>query len=396
MTRLASTGRAAAALALLLGTGMFLATSAAAEAPAAVGSQVRTPVLVAVGLEVQFPEFSFAGEPLKITVHVSGQAGPVTGTVRLVNADTNETWLEDVALDADGNASVTKTLEAGTYTMFASYSGDSTYPSISTRTPLPQYVVEPRGGETGLPPIVSPGLTGTPQIVVPTELTAAAGAQASFQVSFPGPLWPVAPLTVREGSTVLATAESIGDYEFVTVTLPVLAPGTHVLTVSTPASDGVEATENTITLVVAGEAPSTSAPTASVTSSGKALSPGATTTLVSSGNLPGETVSFYLHSDPILLGTAVADVQGVARLTVTLPADVPAGEHHVVTIGATSGTQSQIAVTLAAATPTASSTLPVTGSNGRSLAAVATTLVLAGASLVLVRRRVLGNARPNA
>ncbi|WPF82746.1 Ig-like domain repeat protein [Sanguibacter sp. 4.1] len=79
------------------------------------------------------------------------------------------------------------------------------------------------------------------------------------------------------------------------------------------------------------------------------LPAGGTITLVARDFLPGETVSFYLHSDPIFLGTAVADANGVATLVVAIPAGAPAGEHHVRATGATSLRTAEIPVTVTAA-----------------------------------------------
>lgn len=48
---------------------------------------------------------------------------------------------------------------------------------------------------------------------------------------------------------------------------------------------------------------------------------------------PGSTVTFTLRSDPVELGTATADDDGVATLVFDLPAGTELGEHEIVTDG---------------------------------------------------------------
>lgn len=50
---------------------------------------------------------------------------------------------------------------------------------------------------------------------------------------------------------------------------------------------------------------------------------------------PGHEVRFELHSDPVVLGTVVADNNGVATLTTSIPKDTPAGAHEIVAIDTT-------------------------------------------------------------
>ncbi|WP_217176939.1 glycoside hydrolase domain-containing protein [Streptomyces sp. AC495_CC817] len=59
------------------------------------------------------------------------------------------------------------------------------------------------------------------------------------------------------------------------------------------------------------------------------LTVGAAATATVTGLEPGSTASFELHSDPVSLGTAIADAQGTARLTFTVPA-IDAGAHELV------------------------------------------------------------------
>jgi hypothetical protein len=113
--------------------------------------------------------------------------------------------------------------------------------------------------------------------------------------------------------------------------------------------------------------------------------------LVAEGFEPGETVAFYLHSEPVFLGTAVAGADGSARLTVTIPADVPAGAHTVYATGGTSGRWATLAVELAvpAAAPAATPAdeLATTGASGGLAAAAAWALLFVGGGLVVLARR---------
>lgn len=114
--------------------------------------------------------------------------------------------------------------------------------------------------------------------------------------------------------------------------------------------------------------------------------------LVARDFLPGETVVFYLHSTPVLLGSAVADANGVATLRVTLPADAAPGSHHVQATGGTSGRVAEIPLTIVAPKAAASdgaapAALAVTGSSARDMVVVQALLLVSGAGLLLLRRR---------
>ena len=66
---------------------------------------------------------------------------------------------------------------------------------------------------------------------------------------------------------------------------------------------------------------------------------GGSVTVSGSGYLPGDTLEFWLHSTPVLLGTVTA-TNGSFTSTVVIPADTPAGPHHFEVLGAHSGSQS--------------------------------------------------------
>ena len=73
--------------------------------------------------------------------------------------------------------------------------------------------------------------------------------------------------------------------------------------------------------------------------------PGQLMNIGAAGFAPGEKVRFELHSDPLVLGVAEADVNGVARLNnVMLDKAVKAGVHEVVAYGETTGYEVDVPV----------------------------------------------------
>lgn len=70
--------------------------------------------------------------------------------------------------------------------------------------------------------------------------------------------------------------------------------------------------------------------------------------------LAGAEAEFYLHSDPIFLGTASADAAGVIEATFPLPAAVTAGEHTIVVVGfGADGEETTLAQSLTVVVPMA-------------------------------------------
>jgi LPXTG-motif cell wall-anchored protein len=110
---------------------------------------------------------------------------------------------------------------------------------------------------------------------------------------------------------------------------------------------------------------------------------------------PGENVRADGASVPVFLGSTIASASGRATVHFTIPADFPAGLHHLIMTGQTSGHTviQAFTVTAAGASAPASSSssgssLPFTGGNDvwqMTLAGVV--LVGVGGSLLVVRRR---------
>lgn len=121
---------------------------------------------------------------------------------------------------------------------------------------------------------------------------------------------------------------------------------------------------------------------------------------------PGSTATFTLHSDPVVLGTAVVGVDGTVSLTAKVPANVPAGAHTVVItglgtdgetvevslavkVGGSNATAGGQATSSAAASTTAPATggLAHTGAAGVLLGGLAMALLLGGLVLFGASRR---------
>ncbi|WP_454050481.1 hypothetical protein [Cellulomonas sp. Marseille-Q8402] len=269
--------------------------------------------------------------------------------------------------------------------------GPVTIQAAPVTDPGPGTPVDPgTPGTPGTP--VDPG-TPAPAPVVPTVsappvVTVPVATPATLDVTVGGSPLP-REYVVREGDTVLSGGQLALD-GIIRLVLPVLAPGTHAITVDLPATSGTAATSATFQVVVTGEpVRAGGSPTATLATPKAAAAPGQRMELVAEGFDAGETVAFYLHSDPVFLGTAVAGADGVARLLATVPADVPAGAHTVYATGGTSGRWATLPIELAvpAATAAADGRLAVTGSPAGVLLAGASLLLLTGGGLLVVRRR---------
>ncbi|MET0435586.1 MAG: Ig-like domain repeat protein [Cellulomonas sp.] len=348
-----------------------------------------------------------AGADATVTISVKGPAkGPqVTGPVDLyVHGNGYSQPLTGQSLQNGVATYRIPNLPAGSYELTASYTGDQMWArsfSILTASFGGYTFAQGEGTLKVLPAAAT--------VTAPATLTVPVAMRSTFdaKVSVPGSVLPGS-WTLREGTTVLSHGAT-HDGRFA-VTVPVLTAGTHTLVLEVPATKLSAAGSATITVTVVGEPVRTgTTPSAALDTPKAATAPGQQMELVAEGFQPGETVAFYLHSDPVFLGTAVADANGVARLMATVPGDVPTGAHTVYATGGTTGRWATLAVQLAvpvptevtpvsapvaaapaAVTPAATGTgeLAVTGSEGGALGLAAAFLVAVGGALVLVTRRV--------
>lgn len=338
------------------------------------------------------------GADATVPVTVAGpKGGPVpAGSVQVTLTPPSggaPVVLDAVALGAKGTASVVVPgLGLGRWTATATYAPVSDQHAYARAASGSAGPYRPATG-TGAVTVAKPAAV----VAAPERVDVPVATPGTFEVAVGGAPLPTT-WTVREGHTVLVQGDVPADGR-IRVVLPVLAPGAHTLVVSLPETSAAAAATRTVTVVVGGEPARVGAlPTATLETPKAATAPGQQMQLVAEGFQPGETVAFYLHSDPVFLGTAVAGADGVARLLADIPADVPAGEHTVIATGGTSGRWATLPVELAvpgastpAATAAPSATSPelaATGAQAGLVMAGAWLMLLAGGALVLVARRV--------
>ena len=129
------------------------------------------------------------------------------------------------------------------------------------------------------------------------------------------------------------------------------------------------------------------------------MAPGEELTITGSNFKPGSTATFTLHSDPIVLGTAIANSEGIVSLKVTLPSTVTPGVHTVIITGLGSNgeaAEASVKLTVVAAASSTSSTqagnsnnddLASTGAGTTPFLLGGLLLVVAGAFTLISRRK---------
>jgi hypothetical protein len=358
------------------------------------------------------------GQEATVTVSVAGPQGAVTpaGTAKisLTSRATGEVrTFHGVELDHGVATFAVPGLSVGLWDVTAWYQPQQVWSFASLGSGAISFqseYVEAEGHGTVDVRRATAVLTAPTQLSVPVATRAVVQAQVTAKGATFGTSW-----TIREGGTVLASGE-VGADGKINATLPVLAIGTHTLLLEVAPGKQTTAVSGALTVVVNGEPVQVGGtPTADLETPKEATAPGQEMELVAEGFQPGETVAFYLHSDPVFLGTAVADANGIARLMAWIPADVPAGAHTVVATGGTSGRWANLAVDLAvpvdatavttpvaaaaapaapaaAADPTsvpaATGDLAVTGSQSGVLMTGAWLMLLVGGGLVVLARKV--------
>lgn len=331
--------------------------------------------------------------PIAVSGPVGGPVATGTVTVTVIDSDDVETALDPVDL-ADGAASVVLSgLPVGTYTVRADYTSAPAQLPVGFALFVPVLSAYLDATGSGTVTVVRV----TPQVTAPTTLSLAVATAGGFTANVSGRVLPTA-WQLREGGTVLASG-TVGQDGVLVVALPVLSPGTHTLVLDLPETESTEAASATVTVTVAGEpARSTPDATATLATPKGATTPGQTMDLVAEGFVPGETVAFFLYSDPVLLGTAVAGADGVAHLLgAAVPAGAALGQHTVVATGGGSGRWATLTVVLAAVepalapaatgSPAALRSLAATGAETGSMLMLVWAALLGGAALVTVARR---------
>lgn len=136
-----------------------------------------------------------------------------------------------------------------------------------------------------------------------------------------------------------------------------------------------------------------------VSVSGDAV-PGGTMTATFTGFAPESGVEVWLHSTPVKVGDFLTDAQGVARVTVVLPADLEVGPHQIegrgidadgdpvtATVSFTVTAATSTTTAAPAGTSSRSGSLPVTGTSVTLLVVAGLAVLGGGAALVLAGRR---------
>ena len=252
-----------------------------------------------------------------VALPTSPAAGPLTATVSVAAPTSDgvvpEGGVQLIVLDADrqlvhsttgvlagGSAKVTTpALPAGTYTVLAHYSGSSAQGVYR----------EADSNEHALTVTAAPVTPVVPVVSAPSTVTTTVGTPARLTVSLPTHHRPTGDVVVRTSGAgdVLLTA-AIPPTGDLVLSLPVLAPGTHELLIGTLGDEHVAAWGQALVVTVTGEPARGSAlPDAQLAGSTTTVPASGQITLVARDFEPGETVVFYLHSEPVLLGTAVAD-----------------------------------------------------------------------------------------
>jgi hypothetical protein len=123
--------------------------------------------------------------------------------------------------------------------------------------------------------------------------------------------------------------------------------------------------------------------------------PGDIVTVSGSGFRADETVSLSLHSDPVALGAALSSSEGSVSFSTVVP-DAPTGDHQLVAVGTGSGQTDSAPYTITADADNGGGTngdgtkpavLAATGSDPSMPALVASVLLAAGATTLLICRR---------
>ena len=196
-----------------------------------------------------------------------------------------------------------------------------------------------------------------------------------------------------------ATCEvAVGTMSCVVAATPGFVYNGYVAAVDANGYSGQPTDASSTTPVTAAKAPASvpaaSAPLTSNDADG-ALKAGQQVTLSGSGYLPGSTVELTVYSTPVSLGSAVVASDGTFSATVTIPADLVNGTHHLVASGVDANGNTRylvVEVTVSGGTAvvtgtTTASGLAYTGFTALPFVGAGLLALLAGAGLLVASRR---------
>jgi hypothetical protein len=190
---------------------------------------VTTPLATATSLAVDTNPAVF-GQPVTLTATVTSPGGTPTGTVTFKDGNT---VLGEVAVDPNGQATLTVSLGVGVQSLKASFAGTGPF-TASTSAALSETVNRAATTVT-----LTAAASFGPSLVF---LTATVAPVA------PGSGVPTGTVTVKEGNTVVGTGTLDAGQLFLTV--QTLTPGTHHLTVTYSGDGNFQASTSTFDLTL--------------------------------------------------------------------------------------------------------------------------------------------------
>ena len=223
-----------------------------------------------------------------------------------------------------------------------------------------------------------PDYSGCVLTINPTQLQPGATVQVNGSGFQPNRSFPIFLDRGQPGQVNLGTATSNASGSFSgTVTIPAsLAPGAHTISAECGAASGF--TQTSVQVLGTQEV------TADLTLSKSVVRRLETFVATVVRAQPGSTVTFAQLSTRVVVGSAVADSQGTAKLEMSFPATATLGDHQVEAVGTDADGD---AFTLRDPIKVVGESVAKTGSDVGPQVAAGVAAVLVGAALVVVSRR---------
>ena len=272
-------------------------------------------------LAITAPFSVLNGDPYSVTVGVTSPNGPVSpGSVRLSIAGTDIVEKRSYT-GTPVTFDLTATHQMGVFitgpiTLNVTFSGNNDFLPSTQLVAIP---VDPRPTTTSA--TIRASLDPNASFEIHARVDAGRGnleRMTGSVIAEAGPDLPsfTAPLFENQAVIVIPNTLPAGQYRY---TVRYLVSGRYLPSESGPVSFTI------------GRVPSdTSVPGASVVRPTQTTIPAGGLQTVTVREVPvGETVHFFLFSDPIYLGSAVAGTDGVATFSFSVPADLPPGRHRI-------------------------------------------------------------------
>jgi len=297
------------------------------------------------------PAVTSTGQTVTLSVNVATLTSVPTGTVTITNGTTQ---YGQVALDASGHGMLTtSSLGSSTYSLYAVYSGDTTY----------------RGSNSSYTPLTIVAATPITVTLTASAAAVATGANVTFTAMLGGgssSSQPTGNVTFLDGTTVLGTGllNASGVATFATTTL---TAGTHAITARYGGDNMFGGAVSTAVTETVGIFATTNTLTASATTVVTGAPVTLTATLTATTATPTGTVTFL--DGMTTLGTGTLNGSGVAPFSATALA---IGTHSITAQYAATGNFS--------GSTSSAVQIVVTGAPDFSVSANPTTLTVTGGS----------------